>query len=70
MAGKFSDGKEIVLGYGKYEKRAGFVNQLVQWDTFFVYREYSNSSLSMIQRRERTLHSLSFSKSKIDHTTI
>lgn len=46
MANGFSDGKEIVLGYGKYEKRAGFVNQLVQWDTFFVALQYFSFALA------------------------
>ncbi len=46
MANGFSNGKEIVLGYGKYEKRAGFVNQLVQWDTFFVAVQYFSFALA------------------------
>lgn len=46
MANGFSEGKEIVLGYGKYEKRAGFVNQLVQWDTFFVALQYFSFALA------------------------
>lgn len=46
MANGFSGGKEIVLGYGKYERRAGFVNQLVQWDTFFVALQYFSFALA------------------------
>ena len=46
MANGFSAGKEIVLGYGKYERTAGFVNQLVQWDTFFVAMQYFSFALS------------------------
>jgi poly-beta-1,6-N-acetyl-D-glucosamine synthase len=30
----FSEGKEIVLGYGAYEKQEGFINKLIRFDTF------------------------------------
>ena len=46
MANGFAQGKEIVLGYGKYERRAGFLNQLVQWDTFFVALQYFSFALA------------------------
>ena len=36
MMSKFSDGKEIVLGYSKYEKFPGFMNKLIRFDTFHI----------------------------------
>ena len=36
----------VVLGFGKYEKRAGWVNKLVQFDTFFVAIQYFSFALS------------------------
>jgi poly-beta-1,6-N-acetyl-D-glucosamine synthase len=36
MASKFSDTKEIVLGYGAYEKQPGFLNKLIRFDTFMI----------------------------------
>src|SRR6476661_1750551 len=32
MAAGFSEGKEIVLGYGAYDKRPGFLNKLMRFD--------------------------------------
>lgn len=46
MMSGFAEGKEIVLGFGKYEKRAGWVNKLVQFDTFFVAIQYFSFALS------------------------
>jgi cellulose synthase/poly-beta-1,6-N-acetylglucosamine synthase-like glycosyltransferase len=38
--------KEIVLGFGAYEKRKGFVNQLVRYDAFFTAIQYLGFALS------------------------
>ncbi|MFZ9954788.1 MAG: glycosyltransferase [Flavobacteriales bacterium] len=46
MMSAFTPGKEIVLGFGKYEKRAGWVNKLVQYDTFFVAIQYFSFALA------------------------
>jgi cellulose synthase/poly-beta-1,6-N-acetylglucosamine synthase-like glycosyltransferase len=46
MMSGFTPGKEIVLGFGKYEKRAGWVNKLVQFDTFFVAIQYFSFALA------------------------
>ena len=46
MMSGFAPGKEIVLGFGKYEKRNGGVNKLVQFDTFFVAIQYFSFALS------------------------
>ena len=47
MAQGFSDrNKEIVLGFGGYEKRRGFINQLVRYDTFFAAIQYMGFALS------------------------
>jgi len=46
MMSAFTEGKEIVLGFGKYEKRAGWVNKMVQYDTFFVAVQYFSFALA------------------------
>ncbi len=46
MMSGFTEGKDIVLGFGKYEKRAGLVNKLVQFDTFFVAIQYFSFALA------------------------
>lgn len=38
--------KEIVLGFGGYEKRKGFVNLLVRYDTFYTALQYMGFALS------------------------
>ena len=37
--------KEIVLGYGKYERKAGFLNQMIRFDTFFIAAQYLSMAL-------------------------
>jgi cellulose synthase/poly-beta-1,6-N-acetylglucosamine synthase-like glycosyltransferase len=47
MAQGFADSsKEIVLGFGGYEKRKGFFNQLVRYDSFFTAMQYLGFALS------------------------
>lgn len=40
MIGKFTDGKEIVLGYSKYEKQPGILNKLIRFDAFHIALQY------------------------------
>lgn len=37
---------EIVLAYGPYEKRSGFLNQLIRFDTFHVAMQYLSYALA------------------------
>jgi len=36
MARNFSNGKDVVLGYGRYENRRGFLNKIVRFDALHV----------------------------------
>ena len=36
----YSPSTEIVLGYGGYEKRKGFLNKFIRFDTFFIGMQY------------------------------
>ena len=45
MASGFTAGKEIVLGYGAYDKEPGFINKLIRFDTFFIAFQYFSSTL-------------------------
>ena len=45
MASGFSNGKEIVLGYGAYFKEKGFLNKLIRYDTFLIGLNYLSASL-------------------------
>ena len=45
MVKYFCTGKEIVLGYGGYEKQLGFLNKLVRFDTFHVALQYLSYAL-------------------------
>ena len=45
MAGKFGRGKEIVLGYGAYERKAGLLNLLIRSETLWVAIQYLSYSL-------------------------
>ena len=36
MAGKLGSGKEIVLGYGRYERRKGLLNLIIRYETVFT----------------------------------
>lgn len=48
MTSAFRDKKEIVLGYGAYEKRPGFLNQLIRFDSATVAIQYLSYALSGI----------------------
>lgn len=45
MSAGFSDQKQIVLGYGAYEKQKGLLNKLVRFDTFQIALQYFSFSL-------------------------
>lgn len=40
MAGKFSDKKQLILGYGPYKKTKGFLNFLIRFDTASIAVNY------------------------------
>lgn len=46
MQKNFSDKKQIVLGYSGYEKRKGFLNKMIRYDTIFTAMQYLSWSLS------------------------
>ncbi len=46
MADHFSEDKQIVLGYGPYEKRPGFLNKLIRLDTLTVAMQYGGFALA------------------------
>ena len=39
MSANFNNA-EIVLGYGSYEKKKGFLNQIIRFDTFYIAQQY------------------------------
>jgi len=40
MMSNYSEGKEIVIGYGPYEKKKGFLNKLIRFDTGSIAATY------------------------------
>ena len=46
MSNAFSDQKEIVLGYGSYEKRKGILNRLIRFDTVTIAIQYLSFALA------------------------
>jgi len=46
MQKNFTDKTEIVLGYGGYVNRKGFVNKLIRFDTFFIALQYFGFALA------------------------
>ncbi|MBN1198433.1 MAG: glycosyltransferase [Bacteroidales bacterium] len=46
MQEAFSDDKEIVLGYGAYEKRKGILNALIRYDTLQVAIQYLSFAMA------------------------
>lgn len=40
MASRFSDEKQLVLGYGPYEKRPGFLNRIIRFETLMTAVQY------------------------------
>jgi glycosyltransferase involved in cell wall biosynthesis len=45
MASRFTPGIEIVLGYGGYEKRSGWLNKLIQLDTAMIAARYAGFAI-------------------------
>lgn len=45
MAGKLGEGKNIVLGYGSYEKQKGLLNILIRYETVFTAIQYLSFAL-------------------------
>lgn len=46
MSEGFSEGKEIVLGYGPYNKHPGMLNKLIRFETFFSALQYLSFALA------------------------
>ena len=46
MQSGFVEGKDIVLGYGAYEKRPGFLNRFIRFDAFHVAIQYLSLALA------------------------
>lgn len=45
MASGFTGEKEIVLGYGGYQREAGFLNKLIRFDTFQIAAQYMSAAI-------------------------
>jgi glycosyltransferase involved in cell wall biosynthesis len=45
MSSGFSTSKEIVLGYGAYDKKPGFLNKLIRFDTFIIAVQYLSQAI-------------------------
>ena len=45
MTAHFKEGKEIILGYGKYERRKGWLNALVRYETLMTALQYFGFAL-------------------------
>lgn len=45
MAGGFSNEREIVMGYGAYEKTKGFLNKLIRFDAFMIGVQYLSAAI-------------------------
>lgn len=45
MSSGFANKKEIVLGYGAYQKEAGFLNKLIRFDTFLIASSYLSAAI-------------------------
>lgn len=46
MQSGYTDGVEIVLGYGPYARRKGFLNQLIRFETFHTAFQYLSFALA------------------------
>ncbi len=45
MVNGFTQNKEIVLGYGAYEKKGSFLNRLIRFDTFTIAVQYLSAAI-------------------------
>ncbi len=48
MEGGFQEGTEIVLGYGAYHKRKGWLNKIIRFETFHTAIQYLSYALAGI----------------------
>jgi len=48
MASKFSDKKQIVIGYGPFTKTKGFVNRIIRFDTAWIGVSYLSMALAKL----------------------
>ena len=46
FAKRFTENKEIVLGYSGYQKTKGFLNKLIRFDAFFIGLQYLSYALA------------------------
>lgn len=46
MANKFSDKHELILGYGPYTKKAGFLNKVIRFDTTMIAVHYFSMAIN------------------------
>jgi poly-beta-1,6-N-acetyl-D-glucosamine synthase len=46
MQKHFMAPNEIVLGYGSYERKRGFLNKVIRYDTFFIAMQYLSFALA------------------------
>jgi cellulose synthase/poly-beta-1,6-N-acetylglucosamine synthase-like glycosyltransferase len=48
MSSRFVAGKEIVLGYGPYNKKKGFLNRVIRFDTAWIAVNYFSMALARL----------------------
>lgn len=48
MSEGFQPGKDIVLGYGAYEKKSGLLNKVIRFETFFSAMQYLSFAMARI----------------------
>lgn len=48
MQDAYHDGKELILGYGAYDKKPGLLNKLVRWETYLTAVQYFSYALAGI----------------------
>lgn len=46
MASRFGEGKQLVLGYGAYDKETGFLNKLIRFETLMTALQYFSYALA------------------------
>lgn len=46
MSGRFTGKKEIILGYGAYEKQKGLLNRLIRYDAFMIAVQYLSAAVN------------------------
>ena len=48
MAGKFSEKHELILGYGPYTKKKGFLNKIIRFDTTMIAVHYFSMAINRL----------------------